>query len=453
MFQVAQVVFSCPRALGTRVPQRLKKVELVRSRGIYCQYYTLLRGLQDSGGSMVHTIDMEYSRTFPGASPGVSSMFGEQQQPQRGQGQMPAKEVVQEAGEDKAKNVEELLEYLARNQSMLSNDAFEQLMSVLREKPVSVGRSDMQEKGFHAGQIPEPVAAATVDPLSASLQHGYMQHNNDQSASMFGGTRGNGLKQTALLECPKSMVGRVIGKAGETIKALQQYTGAMIQIDQSTDPTRVTIAGSPQALQLAISMVSDIIKGKFKGFAMLRQIATANEVAQQHGGMGAMAAQPVYVQGYGFMPPSQSGVASGYTGVRGGLGRDVNDHAALLTMASLSQQQSHVHLQPNNMHQQRQYLVSHGATSTNNTDHNAILTKLMQLAAMEQREHMPQQGPSQPENGSFLFNTGMDHQTPFDPFGSGSNQIPGQFGNYGVFNHSGMTKGDDPAAFTTKSMF
>lgn len=116
-------------------------------------------------------------------------------------------------------------------------------------------------------------------------------------------------KQTAVVECPKSMVGRVIGKGGETIKALQQYTGAMIQIDQSTDPTRVTIAGSPQALQLAVSMVNDIVKGTFKGFAMLRQIATGTAVVPQPpiiqptpvgGGV-----QPVYIQGYGFVPPSQ----------------------------------------------------------------------------------------------------------------------------------------------------
>jgi hypothetical protein len=32
---------------------------------------------------------------------------------------------------------------------------------------------------------------------------------------------------------PRSMVGRVIGKNGETIKALQTYTGALIQIDQT----------------------------------------------------------------------------------------------------------------------------------------------------------------------------------------------------------------------------
>lgn len=106
-------------------------------------------------------------------------------------------------------------------------------------------------------------------------------------------------KQTAVVECPKSMVGRVIGKGGETIKALQQYTGAMIQIDQSTDPTRVTIAGSAQSLQLAVSMVSDIVRGTFKGFAMLRQIA----IATGHGPFAQP--QPVYVQGYGFVPPSQ----------------------------------------------------------------------------------------------------------------------------------------------------
>lgn len=110
-------------------------------------------------------------------------------------------------------------------------------------------------------------------------------------------------KQTAIVECPKSMVGRVIGKGGETIKALQQYTGAMIQIDQSTDPTRVTIAGSPQSLQLAVSMVNDIVRGTFKGFAMLRQIAIST---QQQAALGQYGQPPpVYVQGYGFVPPSQ----------------------------------------------------------------------------------------------------------------------------------------------------
>ena len=35
------------------------------------------------------------------------------------------------------------------------------------------------------------------------------------------------------------MVGRVIGKNGETIKALQTYTGALIQIDQTVGKYQV----------------------------------------------------------------------------------------------------------------------------------------------------------------------------------------------------------------------
>lgn len=62
------------------------------------------------------------------------------------------------------------------------------------------------------------------------------------------------LQSTQTIPCPKSMVGRVIGKGGETIKALQQFTGAMIQIDQSQDPTRVTVAGDNHSVKMASSM-------------------------------------------------------------------------------------------------------------------------------------------------------------------------------------------------------
>lgn len=45
----------------------------------------------------------------------------------------------------------------------------------------------------------------------------------------------SGLKRaTATVDCPKSMVGRVIGKSGETIKALQTYTGALIQASEAS---------------------------------------------------------------------------------------------------------------------------------------------------------------------------------------------------------------------------
>lgn len=68
--------------------------------------------------------------------------------------------------------------------------------------------------------------------------------------------------------------------------------------DQSTDPTRVTIAGTPASLQLAVSMVNDIVCGHFKGFALLRQLT-------QRTGQHTIQPQPVYVEGYGFVPLSQ----------------------------------------------------------------------------------------------------------------------------------------------------
>lgn len=110
-------------------------------------------------------------------------------------------------------------------------------------------------------------------------------------------------KQMQTVSCPKSMVGRVIGKNGETIRALQNYSGALIQIDQSTDPMKVTISGTQESVRLAISMVTDIVNGTFKGFAMLRQVT--NEQAKGD----ATVCQPVYAPGYGLIPPSQHGIA------------------------------------------------------------------------------------------------------------------------------------------------
>jgi rRNA processing protein Krr1/Pno1 len=108
-------------------------------------------------------------------------------------------------------------------------------------------------------------------------------------------------RSTATVDCPKSMVGRVIGKNGETIKALQTYSGALIQIDQTCDPTKVTISGTPHSLNLAVSMVSDIVKGTFKGFALLRQLGHPLDPREP----SVPAPRPVYAPGYGLIPPNQ----------------------------------------------------------------------------------------------------------------------------------------------------
>lgn len=57
------------------------------------------------------------------------------------------------------------------------------------------------------------------------------------------------------VECRGPATDECVSPAGETIKALQQYTGASIQIDQSFEPTAVTISGQQSAVSLAQAMV------------------------------------------------------------------------------------------------------------------------------------------------------------------------------------------------------
>ena len=56
-------------------------------------------------------------------------------------------------------------------------------------------------------------------------------------------------------------MGRIIGRQGDTIKQLQRATGTTIQIDQSTDPCRITVAGQPGGSDQAKRMIEDIING------------------------------------------------------------------------------------------------------------------------------------------------------------------------------------------------
>lgn len=233
--------------------------------------------------------------------------------------------------------------------------------------------------------------------------------------STYSGT--SDMKQTAVVDCPKRMVGRVIGKGGETIKALQQYTGAMIQIDQSTDPTRVTIAGSPRSLYLAVSMVTDIVRGTFKGFAMLRQIAMATTAQHSMGNVGQTPPQPMYVQGYGFVPPSQ---ALGATGV----GASLEDLSSLGRLRAPSPQGPITPpVTPLRSPEQEAALVSmltqqmkqgQMRTSGGNLQQDAIISQLLQKAGMQQQRGPSSLHPSQYDtmqaSTSQQFAAGAQHQ-------------------------------------------
>lgn len=69
---------------------------------------------------------------------------------------------------------------------------------------------------------------------------------------------------TDQMECPQNLVGFVIGKGGETIKAIQNRSGASVTIDQSMpegQPRIVNIVGTPECVALAKQMVQDLIGG------------------------------------------------------------------------------------------------------------------------------------------------------------------------------------------------
>nr|BBC28455.1 C1, subunit of the circadian RNA-binding protein CHLAMY1 [Yamagishiella unicocca] len=69
-----------------------------------------------------------------------------------------------------------------------------------------------------------------------------------------------GVGSTEVMECPKAMVGRIIGKGGETIKDLQKRFSVSIQIDQIGTPCKVTITGPGQMIAAARRAIDDLVR-------------------------------------------------------------------------------------------------------------------------------------------------------------------------------------------------
>jgi predicted RNA-binding protein YlqC (UPF0109 family) len=113
-----------------------------------------------------------------------------------------------------------------------------------------------------------------------------------------------------VLHCPSALVGRLIGKRGLTIKGVQIFTRAVVDVNQAVDPAVITIFGRTSAAQMAACMIGDIIGGVFKGFGNLREIALA------HGSRPVSCASVTseaftYAPGIGLLPRQQLYTASG----------------------------------------------------------------------------------------------------------------------------------------------
>lgn len=80
------------------------------------------------------------------------------------------------------------------------------------------------------------------------------------SSSMAGMGSGNPNEVKVELQAQKQFIGRVIGKGGETIKALMQCTACNIKVEQGPeDPCKVFIVGAEAQVQQAIQLVQQIL--------------------------------------------------------------------------------------------------------------------------------------------------------------------------------------------------
>eukprot|EP00601_Ochromonadales_sp_CCMP2298_P025183 CAMPEP_0173277382 /NCGR_PEP_ID=MMETSP1143-20121109/4047_1 /TAXON_ID=483371 /ORGANISM="non described non described, Strain CCMP2298" /LENGTH=353 /DNA_ID=CAMNT_0014214463 /DNA_START=203 /DNA_END=1260 /DNA_ORIENTATION=- len=89
-------------------------------------------------------------------------------------------------------------------------------------------------------------------------QMGGMGATSQGSMQTFGGDA----KQT--MEVPKAVVGKIIGRGGETITLVQSKSGARVQVDQSVPegtPCKVAISGTPQAVANAVQLLNDVLAG------------------------------------------------------------------------------------------------------------------------------------------------------------------------------------------------
>jgi far upstream element-binding protein len=134
------------------------------------------------------------------------------------------------------------------------------------------------------------------------------------------------------IECPKKLVGRVIGKGGETINAMQKHSGAHIQIDQNMpegQPCKVHITGTPQAVQFAQYLLKQVMDGgtgrdqnanlvnaaaeQYLAMAKLQQPQLAGAAAFPQAGFPQQNpyAQPAFQPQQAFVPPQMPAMYAG----------------------------------------------------------------------------------------------------------------------------------------------
>lgn len=103
----------------------------------------------------------------------------------------------------------------------------------------------------------------------------------------YGGGGGGGGEMKQTIDVPKSVVGKIIGKGGETITTIQRKSGSKVTVDQSVPegmPCKVMMSGSAQGLAIASQLINEIMMGVPSG--KIGAGLPMAPVGHQMGGMG-----------------------------------------------------------------------------------------------------------------------------------------------------------------------
>jgi len=122
-----------------------------------------------------------------------------------------------------------------------------------------------------------------------------------------------GIGETDLVLAPKMVIGRIIGRGGETIKNIQKVSGATVQIDQSDDPCKISISGQQSTVDQAKALIAEIMNGgdPFAPNPYSGGGYGGQQQQQQYGGYGG------YGGGYGGQQYGSGYGAGGYGGYGG----------------------------------------------------------------------------------------------------------------------------------------
>lgn len=122
---------------------------------------------------------------------------------------------------------------------------------------------------------------------------------------------------TQMMDVPKSSVGKILGKGGDTIQLIQRRSGCRVTVDQNVPegmPCKVSILGTPHNSGLAASLIQEIVMGVHTskiGMNLPPPVlpGATQQMPPAAAAPYAMGAPPGYgmpypMPGYGYPPPA-----------------------------------------------------------------------------------------------------------------------------------------------------